>query len=306
MWGIGTPLLTDLKKAGAAGVILAWTNVSDEQAAHQYIPFSRPLQDLPALWVGKETGAKLRKLAGTGAKATVTLEADVFPDTASDTLIAMLPGSTADEVMIVNTHTDGPNATEENGGVGVLALAKYFSRLPKTSRKRTIAFVLTTGHFCLAQLPSIRGVIEKHPELIRKAVAALTVEHLGCREWLDNPAGRYAPTGKDELSLAITDFEPTAKVMLDSLKGTSDRRVAVVKSSPGPFFGEGGSLSRAGIPTIGYIPIPSYLVAAPPDGCIDKLSKTLLHGQIEAFAKVIHTMDGMTAAQLRGHSEKTA
>ena len=64
-------------------------------------------------------------------------------------------------------------------------------------------------------------------------------------------------------------------------------------------------MSRAGIPTIGYIPIPSYLLAAPPDGCIDKLSKTLLHGQIEAFAKAIHTMDGMTAAQLKGPNPKS-
>ena len=34
----------------------------------------------------------------------------------------------------------------------------------------------------------------------------------------------------------------------------------------GPFFGEGGALSQIGIPTIGYIPIPSYLVDSPPDG----------------------------------------
>jgi hypothetical protein len=46
----------------------------------------------------------------------------------------------SDEVIIVNTHTDGPNATEENGGLGILALAKYFSRLPKIERRRTLVF----------------------------------------------------------------------------------------------------------------------------------------------------------------------
>jgi len=302
VWSIFTPLLTDLKKAGAIGVVLAWTNISDEQAAYQYTPFSRPLQDLPALWVGRDTGARLRKLAGSGARATVTLEADVFQDSPTDTLIATLPGASTDEVIIVNTHTDGPNATEENGGLGILALAKYFSRVPKASRRRSLVFVLTTGHFALAYLPSIHGFIEKHPDTVKKAVGALTVEHLGCREWLDDPATKYAATGRDELTLAITEFDGTAKVMLDALKDTADRRVAVVKPVPpkGPFFGEGGSLSRAGVPTIGYIPIPSYLIAGPPDGCIDRLSKTLMHAQIEAFAKVIHRMDAMSAAELKG------
>jgi hypothetical protein len=265
------------------------------------------LQGLPALWVGRATGARLRQLAGSGATATVTLEADVFQDSPTDTLIATLPGASRDEVLIVNTHTDGPNATEENGGLGVLALAKYFSRVPQASRRRTIVFVLTTGHFALAYLPSIRGFIEQHADTVKKAVGAITVEHLGCREWLDNAAMKYAATGRDELSLAITDFDGTAKVMLDAAKDTADRRVAVVKPVPpkGPFFGEGGALSRAGVPTIGYIPIPSYLVAGPPNGCIDKLSKTLLHAQIEALAKAIHRMDVMSAAELKGATAST-
>ena len=40
----------------------------------------------------------------------------------------------------------------------------------------------------------------------------------------------------------------------------------------GGWLGEGGGLSRAGIPTIGYIPQPSYLCAGPDNCEIDKLS----------------------------------
>ena len=70
------------------------------------------------------TGARLRALAAHGAKATVVLEADTFPDTATDTVVALLPGASNDEAIILNTHTDGPNATEENGALGLVALAK--------------------------------------------------------------------------------------------------------------------------------------------------------------------------------------
>jgi len=139
--------------------------------------------------------AKLRALAGSGARATVVLEADTFPDTPTDKLIATLPGAT-DEVVIVNTHTDGPNATEENGALGILALAKYFAKMPKSERMRTMVFPLTTGHFAGPWVPSIRGVIEKHPDVIKRAVAAVTVEHLGCREWMDDASMHYAATGK--------------------------------------------------------------------------------------------------------------
>ena len=306
-WAIRVPPLGEIKNQGARAAIFVHTTISDEHARLLYVPFGRALQGLPALWVGREAGARLKSLAERGATATLTLEADIVPNTPTDTLIATLPGQSSDEIIIINTHTDGPNATEENGPLGLLALAQYFSKIPKTSRKRTLVFLMTTGHFAGAYVPSIRGFVEKHPDLVKKAVGALTVEHLGCMEWLDNASMKYAPTGKKELTIAITEFQSTAKVMLDAVQGTADRRVAVVGPTPkGAFNGEGGALSRAGVPTIGYIPIPSYLLAGPQDGCIEKLDKTFLHQQLEALTKVVLKMDGMSSAELRGQGRSTA
>jgi hypothetical protein len=291
--------LTPFKKAGAVGVVLVWTNVSDANAQDQYAPFSRPLQDIPGLWVGRETGAKLKTLAASGAKATVTLEADLIPDTSTDTLIATLPGMSSDEIIIVNTHTDGPNATEENGGVGIVALAKYFSKIPKAERPRTMVFILTTGHFAGPYVPSIRGIVEKRPDLVKKAVAAVTIEHLGCREWEDDASLHYKATGEDEWSIAISPHKAPADMMLDSLKGSVVHNAAVCNPVKGGFLGEGSALSRAGIPTIGYMPMPSYLLAGPKDGCIEKLSSPLMHSQIQVFAKVLHKMQSTSAADLK-------
>jgi hypothetical protein len=291
--------LVPFQKAGALAVILGWTDVSDANAADQYTPFSRPPQGIPGLYVGRETSARLKNLAGTGAKATVVLDAQTVPNTPTDTLIATLPGASSDELIIVNTHTDGPNATEENGAIGIIALATYFSRLPKSARRRTMVFPLTSGHFASPWVPSIRGVMESRPDLIRKAVAAVTVEHLGCLEWMDDASGRYRATGRNEWSVAITPNKAMGAIMVDALKGSRDR-AAAVNPVNGGWLGEGGGLSRAGIPTIGYIPQPNYLLAGPADGCIDKLSAELLHSQIEVFAKVIHRVDAMSATELKG------
>jgi hypothetical protein len=291
--------LTEFQKAGALAVILGWTDISDGNAADQYTPFSRPLQNIPGLWVGRDTGSKLRNLAASGAKATLTLEAEIIPDTPTDTLIATLPGASPDEAILVNTHTDGPNAIEENGGLGILALAKYFAQVPKDQRQRTLVFVLTTGHFAGPWVPSIRGVIDKHPDLIKRAVAAVTIEHLGCREWADDASFHYKATGENELAVALSPHQSAANVLLECLQGSGNRRNAVVNPIKVGFLGEGGALARAGVPTIGYMPMPNYLLAGPRDGCIEKVSPALLHSQIEVFAKVIHAFDKMPAAQLK-------
>lgn len=290
--------LTKFAKAGAMGVILAWTDISDGNAADQYTPFSRPPQGVPGLYVGRETGAKLKSLAASGAKANLVLEADIFPDTPTDTLLATLPGASRDEVILVNTHTDGPNATEENGGLGILALAKYFSRIPKNERKRTIVFPLATGHFAGPWVPSMRGIIQKYPDLIKKSVAALTVEHLGCKEWADDASMHYKPTGENEWAVAITERPGPGKILVEALQASGDRRTAVVNPVHGGWLGEGAGLARAGVPTIGYIPQPTYLLAGPANGCIEKLSAERLHAEIEVFAKVIHKMDTLAASEL--------
>jgi hypothetical protein len=297
----GVSDLAQFQKAGALAVILAWTDISDANAADQYTPFSRPSQGIPGLYVGRETGARLKALAAAGARATVVLEADVFPDTPTDTVIATLPGASADEVIVVNTHTDGPNATEENGALGILALAKYFSKIPRSERRRTLVCPLTTGHFASPWVPSIRGVIEKHPDIVQRAVAAVTVEHLGCREWIDDAAMRYKASGKNEWSVAITPDRKMGEALVAALEGGRDR-AAVVNPVNGGWLGEGSSLSRAGVPTIGYIPQPNYLLAGPADGCIDKLSPELMHSQIQVFAKLLHAIDGMDRAALRGQA----
>ena len=291
--------LTPFAKAGAVGVLLAWTDISDANAADQYSPFSRPPQGIPALYVGRDTGARLKALAARGVAAKLVLEATVTRDTPTDTLVATLPGSSTDEVVILNTHTDGPNATEENGALGILALMKYFSRLSTAERRRTIVCPLTTGHFAGPWVPSIRGFIQKYPDVVKRAVAAITVEHLGCLEWLDDAAMRYRATGREEWAVAITPSKAMANAMGGALDGSAARRTALVNPVKGGFLGEGSALSRAGVPTIGFIPQPNYLLAGPADGCIDKLSSRLMHAQIEVFARTVHAIEAMTAAQLR-------
>jgi hypothetical protein len=115
----------------------------------------------------------------------------------------------------------------------------------------------------------------------------------------DATASHYAYTRENQWSVAITEYKSMANIMLEALQGSKDKKTGVVNPVHGGWLGEGGGPNQAGIPTIGYIPQPNYLLAGPQNGCIDKLDRALLHSQIEVFAKVIHRVDSMSATELR-------
>lgn len=305
------PLLELAAEAGVLGVICIRTGVSDALAKDQYSPFTTGYQGgCPALWVGPTAGKKVRAKARAGATATLTLDAALLPRSASETIWAVLPGSDPKEAVVVNTHTDGPNVAEENGGLGLLALAREFAKVPRSRRRRSLIFVATTGHFQLPQFndgellsQSASLWIQDHPEFIngkvKKTVAALTIEHLGCREWADNPAtNRYAPTGLNDVGFCYTSTNRMRSVYLSSAAGTANRRTFTVAPLPVLYFGEGHDFHKRRIATMSLIPAPSYLVAAPKDGAIGKLDKKLMHGQVRTFANAIRRLDGLSAAQI--------
>ena len=328
------PLL-DARNAGVRGVICVWTGMSDDQVANQYNPITtkypnssgRPVPGdpgCPALWVGFDTGQSLARSAAIDAEATLTLTASITKDAVTETVWGVLPGSSADRYrgLIVNTHTDGPNVPEENGALGMLALAQYFAQ---REHGRDLYFAMVTGHFQLPQfiepIPNPRPVggedaisqwMNKHPEIYQNALAGLTLEHLGCTMWADDANGRYVPTGGYEWgatyttqkqgSLNLRNLEQQAylaAVRATNGSGAIDQPVATMLPLP-LFVGEGAPLYAGGLGTVSMCPLPSYLLQAgsrtqPQLLNLDKLDKRLIYGQILTFARTISALDAAPA-----------
>ena len=329
------PDISNATKAGVLGVILGWVGLSDGNAAGQYCPFEAPFSSypegsragsdpaattggIPALWVTEGAGTWIKhNLAGQNTEVTITLEATI-KQVATSTVWGILPGAklhygtAADEFLVCNTHSDGPNIAEENGGIALLHVARYFARLPQSQRPRSIAFMVATGHFSHGYLGSSGDWIVQHPQIIKNTVASLTIEHFGCNEWEDvaSDAGlQYAPTGKLEQarcyvtqpSYQLDQPGPADPALLSivsqSLAGILDR-VAVV--SGGAFSGEGGAFHHAQIPAIGYIPVPQYLVAIADDGEISKLDPAHFYDEVEFTVKCLLALQDVSPAQLAG------
>ena len=341
--GIFEPVpLLDAKNAGVRGVVVAWTGLPDEEVVNQYNPFttSYPAASglpspgdpgCPAVWVGEAAGAELAGLAAGGqASATLVLTADVTAGAATETVWGRLKGSgNTGQNIILNTHTDGPNATEENGGLGLLALARHLAALP--SRNRDMYFALVTGHFQLPQFsrtivnlahPEVgQGAVSTwmldHPHIWQAAVLGVTAEHLGATMWTDDPeTGQYVSAGGSEWSttytmprdiLSLVNAEQDAyltAVAAVNASGWPDYPVATVRPGTLPaYFGEGSSLYAAGLGTVSLCPSPTYLLQAgdtqqPQLLDLDKLDQRLMYGQILAVAQTIGTLDALPASAL--------
>ncbi len=338
------PLLA-ARNAGVLGVVCAWTGLPDNEVINQYNPFTTGYPTAsglpapgdpgcPAVWVGDSTGTELAVLAASGqASATLVLTADITAGAATETVWGSLKGSgNTGQNIIINTHTDGPNATEENGGLGLVALAQYLAGLP--SRNHDMYFALVTGHFQLPQftqaIPNPKNTeigtdatsvwMLDHPDIYQAATLGVTVEHLGATMWTNDPVtGQYVPTGGSEWGTTYTmqrDITSPANAEQDAYlaavtavngRGWPEYPVATVRPASAPgvplYLGEGAPLYQAGLGTVSLCPLPTYLLQAgdaqrPHLLDLDKLDQRLMYGEILAFAQVIKALDAAPAAAL--------
>ena len=327
------PDIYNATKAGVLGVILGWQGISNGNAEGQYNPFTVPYSSyppssptgsdpaqteggIPTLWVTEDVGNYIKDtLAGQTVQVKIEVDADI-EQVSTSTVWGILPGASYgtpdDQFLICNTHSDGPNIAEENGGVAVFNVAAYFARLPQDQRPKSMVFMASTGHFSHGFLGSGRDWITQHPQIMSSAVGCMTIEHFGCNEWEDLQQGSklvFAPTGKlVQTQVFVTDptFQQTTPGPADrellnifdtSVNGALDRAAVL---SGGVFLGEGGGFHAAGVPTIGYLPVPQYLCAVSENGEIHKLNRVHFYNQVELTVKCLLAMQQATANQLRG------
>ncbi len=289
-------ILDPLRAAGAAGAVFA-LDASPANALGQYLPFQSELNSLPALLVDRDVGDELRRHAASRPRIRLVLEADVEENVRSDSLVATLPGR-SEENIIINTHSDGQNAFEENGAAACIYLARHLAAIPLEDRPRTFVFSLVTGHIGPTHLPETEGFIDDNPDLVRNAAAAVTIEHFGSREWLDD-AGGYRATGDFEFAAAFHSITPIALIARDSLVAADLPRVALLRPIGGFFLGVGGELHAAGVPSIGFLAGPNYLVAIADDHHMDKFDAARMADEMAWIIDLVHRLERTPADYLK-------
>lgn len=280
--------LTEAKNAGVLGVVAVWVGITDEAARGQYVPFTNGYQGLPAVWAPASAHESLTVAAQRGDEATLMLAATRTPDATMDTLWVVSPGSGkhSNETVLVVTHSDGGNAVEENGHLGLLALAKDAAII---EHDRTIVFILIAGHLRISAVTehgqAATAWLDAHPEFWDgsnyTAAAGLAIEHLGAKHYTtDEHTGQYTWDGTSEPELLYATTAELAKLTRDVWNGAEIDKVKVVKPGPLVLFGESEPMYMQGIPTISLVTAPEYLLAEIDDDIVDI---DVLTRQIESF-----------------------
>jgi hypothetical protein len=291
------PAASIFAQSGAAGYIVT-LDASDAMAAGTYGPYGSAITGLPGLLVGRDTGARLRRYAQSRPKTRLTLTASV-KKSSTDQLVGILPGDgSTNEVMILNTHTDGQNAFEENGGIGLVWLARYFARLPKSRRlKRSLVFSAVSGHFAGPALPQTRGFIDRHPDLVARAAASVTIEHLGAGEWVDDARG-YHPTGRPDMFVIWHSQTGIAGPVVESMIANDLRHSRALRPAGDYMIAVGTAFNESGVPTVSSIVAPNYMVSWADNGHLDKFLPGRAAREVRWAADLVTRLDSIPAAQL--------
>jgi hypothetical protein len=127
-------------------------------------------------------------------RAKLTLTSRTYTGLTAQNAVAIVPGKSNDETVLVDAHADAwfDGAGDNADGLAVmLALARHFSK-PEHRLQRTLVFIVSAGHHS----PGINGprnFVRANPALAKKAALVLNIEHVAQRNF--SPARSVASDG---------------------------------------------------------------------------------------------------------------
>jgi hypothetical protein len=231
-----TQRLVDAGKAGAQGAVVVFDHPRPDVAGY-YGPHDGLYYTVPAVFVGVDEGEQLRRLAKDGAEARIATDASKAKPTAPN-LVASLPGAQKHRTFL-QSHTDGMTWVQDNGPVAIVALIKYFAKLPRDCRP-TLEVLLTAGHLTLTEG---YNAAEHEAKRLDKEFdegtvgAVLTLEHLGTRAIEAAPRGGGKPgsdlryDGKPEPTIiSVSESPRLAQAVVGAVQRSRTDRTAVLRN----------------------------------------------------------------------------
>ncbi len=315
--------ITDLKDAAAAGAkgIVFVKNLPRRQLKGHYEPYEGIGWGVPGVFLGADQGKRITDAlaAGRHPRAKIVVRAR-YHKIATPTILATLPGA-ATQRLVIDSHTDGTNAVEDNGPVAMVAMARYFASLPVLCRPRTIQFAFSTAHFYqrLVSPDKRHGgagqlAVQLDSEYDSGAVSAVVVlEHLGAIEYdevprIDGIGNKLAPTGLRAIQfIGVTPSPPLVGVVNDVVRRYDMQRSILLQGADAPgntvpmhcsFGGEGTPYQNHLLPTIGVIAAPQSLYD--PAFGLEGIDFDVMHSEVLGFTDLLLQMGSMSQPAIAG------
>ena len=245
-----------LKDSGALGAIAILTMSPGRAEGIYTFPLIRPgIIGVPGLYVDRMSGNRLRDAALKGKHANLKLLANV-QNSKAYFLSGFLPGKhfgeDKDQFILLTTHTDGPNLTQDNGGFGIIKIIEQLNKIPVSERNKTILIMLDPQHF----MPGRHSIdwFNLHTNLSSKIVSVVGIEHLGQMEYNDI-GNQFRLSGMtDKTYIYSQDNQNLIDHAIHSVEKHKIERTYVLcpdRGGQGPWTGMGNLAQKMKIPGYG-------------------------------------------------------
>ncbi|MFX1431251.1 MAG: M28 family peptidase [Promethearchaeota archaeon] len=292
---------------GALGLVLILRDYPSNVNSH-WGPYDGVMKPIPALYVGKYDGIKVRDLVKEdNVQGTIILEGTKEPSFAHN-IWGILPGK-SEEMIMISSHHDSAfkGATEDGTGVAiVLSQLQTWAKIPKELRPRSLLFCLSAGH--LYGGIGAELFARKYKNTIMKDVLVdLNLEHMCAKEVVeDAKTHNFTLTGN--LSLGATFISRNENLVAPVIKACREHNIENMILIPDNFFatppiGEAGHFStQADIDVIHWIRSPYYLLTE--EDTLDKVDMGKLHSTAQCVSDLIFSLMNIPTNKLKSHVKK--
>jgi hypothetical protein len=316
--------VADLRAAAAAGAkgVLFVKELPRAQLTDHYEPYEGTPWQVPAVYLGADEGRQISDALSSGApvSARLVLHAS-YKQIETPTVLATVPGQSQQRI-VVDSHTDGTNAVEDNGPVAMVAMARYLAHLPAACRPRGVEFAFPTAHFYQRLVDTTHryggaGVIASQLDAEYdqgKVSSVLVLEHLGARDYEQlpradgGPGQELQPNGLRAIQfIGVTPSPSLVAAVTDVVRGYDMQRTILLQGADAPgstvpshcsFGGEGTPYNVHLLPTVGVIAAPQSLYD-PPFG-LEGIDFNVMHDELLGYTELLNRLGSMSQAEVAG------
>jgi hypothetical protein len=313
--------LRDAAKAGAKGLLFV-KELPRRQLVGHYEPYEGSAWKVPGMFLGVDEGKAITDAIGGGHTTSIRIvERAGYKKVETPSLEAVLPGAGPQRI-VIDSHTDGTNAVEDNGPVAMVAMLRYYAALPLECRPRTLQFAFSTAHFYqrVANAETRHGGAGQLAEQLDReydsgsVAGVVVIEHLGARDYEmvprkdGGPGSELALNGLRSIQFIAITPSPALVSAVDSVVRSYDlQRTILLQGADAPgstvpshcsFGGEGTPYNVHLLPTIGIIAAPQTLYD--PAFELEAIDFDVMHSEVLAYTELINRMQTMSQSDIAG------
>ena len=192
----------------------------------------------------------------------LSLQSRTHSNLSATNAIAVLPGSSRSETLVINAHADAwfDGAGDNGDGLAVLlALGRHFAK-PQNQLRRTLVLVVSAGHHS-SGLNGPRNAVRMNPNIFENALLIFNLEHVAQRNitparfsFDDGYREFTADSGEAPIVAGISNRSPFLQELFT--EGVARYGTNFVSSASTMASGEGGGYRSAGVPIVTTMQAP--------------------------------------------------